>query len=820
MASDPNTTAPNPDAVTGYDPYTGPGTPNYTVTSGLGPRNIRVGSSNHKGVDLAAPVGSPVYAIADGVVSLREQRDRSGNYTGYGKYIDVSHGHTENGKEVESLTAHLSRFAVKDGQEVKKGDIIGYSGNTGTGTGPHIHQEFRVGGVAYDYRDAVAGGRDILSGPPSARVTDPLADGVLRRDERGKAVERLQEYLVREGYGPIVGTPDGRFGPKTEAAVRHYQEQKSLGLDGVAGPETLRSLGMTAEPASPAEAPTPSPPSDPAPALPTDPAPTPSGATALDTPGAFAAVSSADLISRSPGEGRLDLATTSRPELDAILESVVGRNAAAEFVAAIDDRYGEGQGAFHTFILSLMGHEGNFAFGRENADPAAGFNVGTFQEGGSHIRSQAESREQYEGRVDRGVAIMEREIGRELTAEELQNPAVRDMAAFAANREERSASILPALQAYARAHPDSYVAARMAPFADVEFTGDPTQLWTILSDPNLTDEQRIESAAYLSQGGIRDIGVTLLENRTPGGAGYYVDMELVFARAAEPDALRAEPAFPRLSAGDAGPAVVDLQSALVDLGYDLGTSGPNGDGVDGLFGARTRTAVGAEQAEAGLRANGRVGPDTWAHIAAAVSQEVAVEQNPAAPARDEEATAKTPAEVLAEDPGGKAYAEVLAALVGKLVAPNVSPEWNSQTDDLPAAAVIVTDALFKLAQSEEPLTPEAMQATIDGATPGPSEPLNEPQLAVLGDLLGSVRYQAGERPAAFEAFAAIRAEEQAAATTPPASNETRDPDRGRETPAGTAPTEADRPAPGGDGQSTPEEGAGQLSPSWLPSPTR
>lgn len=109
------------------------------LTSGYGMRNHPVlgGRRKHDGVDLAAPTGTPVYATADGVVG------RADWYSSYGLYISVNHG-----ASMETRYAHLSRLAVAAGDNVKKGDLIGYVGSTGRSTGPHLHYEVRVEGIA------------------------------------------------------------------------------------------------------------------------------------------------------------------------------------------------------------------------------------------------------------------------------------------------------------------------------------------------------------------------------------------------------------------------------------------------------------------------------------------------------------------------------------------------------------------------------------------------------------------------------------------------------------------------------------------------
>jgi murein DD-endopeptidase MepM/ murein hydrolase activator NlpD len=90
----------------------------------------------HKGIDLAAPKGTPVRVTADGVVERAQWEG------GYGKLIIVDHG---NG--VETYYAHLSSLMVLPGLEVRKGQTIGLSGGTGHATGPHLHYEVRLSGV-------------------------------------------------------------------------------------------------------------------------------------------------------------------------------------------------------------------------------------------------------------------------------------------------------------------------------------------------------------------------------------------------------------------------------------------------------------------------------------------------------------------------------------------------------------------------------------------------------------------------------------------------------------------------------------------------
>ena len=91
----------------------------------------------HKGIDLAAPTGTPIYATADGYVSKAER------FSSYGNYVSIEHG-----ARIQTRYAHMSRIAVEDGTWVEKGDLIGYVGSTGRSTGPHLHYEVRIDGKA------------------------------------------------------------------------------------------------------------------------------------------------------------------------------------------------------------------------------------------------------------------------------------------------------------------------------------------------------------------------------------------------------------------------------------------------------------------------------------------------------------------------------------------------------------------------------------------------------------------------------------------------------------------------------------------------
>ncbi|MFN9393331.1 MAG: M23 family metallopeptidase, partial [Flavobacteriales bacterium] len=102
----------------------------------------------HSGLDFTADIGAEVYATGDGVVQSIDDK-----LSGYGHHVVLRHGFG-----FETLYAHLSRAVVKPGEKVKRGQVIGYVGNSGTSTGPHLHYEVmkngqKVNPVFYFYND-------------------------------------------------------------------------------------------------------------------------------------------------------------------------------------------------------------------------------------------------------------------------------------------------------------------------------------------------------------------------------------------------------------------------------------------------------------------------------------------------------------------------------------------------------------------------------------------------------------------------------------------------------------------------------------------
>jgi murein DD-endopeptidase MepM/ murein hydrolase activator NlpD len=134
----------------------------YTLTSKFGLRKLEAeaGARQHTGIDLAAPMGTPYYAVAAGVVT------RAGSYGGYGYAIEIDHG-----GGITSLYGHSSKLLVKVGDKVVAGQLIGKVGDTGYSFGPHLHFEIHINGQREDPISYLKGkGADVPG------KTDPLTE--------------------------------------------------------------------------------------------------------------------------------------------------------------------------------------------------------------------------------------------------------------------------------------------------------------------------------------------------------------------------------------------------------------------------------------------------------------------------------------------------------------------------------------------------------------------------------------------------------------------------------------------------------------------
>jgi murein DD-endopeptidase MepM/ murein hydrolase activator NlpD len=135
------------------------------VSSGFGMRfhPILNYSRMHQGVDLRASYGTPIVAVSDGRVEL------AGWHGGHGNTVELNHG-----GGLETLYGHMSRIAVRAGESIHRGAVIGYVGSTGLSTGPHLHFEVHRNGVAVNPLGATFASRAQISGASLAAFRDRL----------------------------------------------------------------------------------------------------------------------------------------------------------------------------------------------------------------------------------------------------------------------------------------------------------------------------------------------------------------------------------------------------------------------------------------------------------------------------------------------------------------------------------------------------------------------------------------------------------------------------------------------------------------------
>lgn len=119
-----------------------------SMTSNFGVRSdpFNGGARMHKGIDIPGPIGTRIYATADGIVS------RAGWASGYGNLVQISHG-----GGMETRYGHMSKLLVAANSYVHRGQLIGLMGSTGRSTGSHLHYEVRVDGQAINPIPFVAG---------------------------------------------------------------------------------------------------------------------------------------------------------------------------------------------------------------------------------------------------------------------------------------------------------------------------------------------------------------------------------------------------------------------------------------------------------------------------------------------------------------------------------------------------------------------------------------------------------------------------------------------------------------------------------------
>ena len=197
----------------------------YTVSSGFGAR----WGTTHYGQDYACPVGTPLYAVADGIVVQGSERPQ-GSVSGFGSWIwldcqasigqDIIYGHVDH-----------AGILVQAGDRVTAGQIIGHSGNEGASTGPHCHVECwsapgRLGGAAHDPATFLAdatepGGTTTATGGTVSTIFGPDVSYFQNGMSLVKAKQEGMSFV-------ILRTNDGTF--KDTCYASHYDDAKNAGL--------------------------------------------------------------------------------------------------------------------------------------------------------------------------------------------------------------------------------------------------------------------------------------------------------------------------------------------------------------------------------------------------------------------------------------------------------------------------------------------------------------------------------------------------------------------------------------------------------------
>ena len=222
-----------------------------TYSSKFGPRTSPTAgaSTNHRGIDIAVPSNTSVYAAADGEIIQVSSSNARGNY------VLVYHS----GLNLSTLYQHLTRATVQKGDKVKGGQQIALSGNTGIGTGAHLHFGVMVGKATKADHDQLSYNMAINplgsnirytaasgSAPAPSTSTNPDDYPVPTRSlfytspvKTGDDVRWVQAVLVKLGYNIAI---DGSFGPATRDAVKAFQKAQGLTQDGSCGEITRGKL--------------------------------------------------------------------------------------------------------------------------------------------------------------------------------------------------------------------------------------------------------------------------------------------------------------------------------------------------------------------------------------------------------------------------------------------------------------------------------------------------------------------------------------------------------------------------------------------------
>jgi murein DD-endopeptidase MepM/ murein hydrolase activator NlpD len=201
----------------------------------------RSGGRRHGGIDIEGNVGDPVVAVAGGTVVVRPNNEAAGNT------VHVRH---DDGTSTKYF--HLDEFSVRNGQRVEAGQQIGTMGRTGNTPAQgdtHLHFEMWRDGRQVDPLPLLRGAERDAAVPTRTASPEVLRDG-----SSGISVRELQQQLNQLGYrgadGQPLETTSGKFGPQTEHAMRAFQADRGLRVDGEYGDRSREALTTATRDAS------------------------------------------------------------------------------------------------------------------------------------------------------------------------------------------------------------------------------------------------------------------------------------------------------------------------------------------------------------------------------------------------------------------------------------------------------------------------------------------------------------------------------------------------------------------------------------------
>ncbi|MFC4403471.1 peptidoglycan-binding protein [Gracilibacillus xinjiangensis] len=211
----------------------------YRITSPYGYRTHPINGTRefHAGIDLVKQHKAPIHAFTSGTVLYAGFGNSGTGLGGYGNVVLIKDKNSRG-----QLYAHLDRVIVKRGQQVRENQVIGHQGNTGYVTGSHLHYEVRrlaETTTPYGYRsnkeNSTLNPVTYLNQFYVNSMPTPI---ILKKGSKGKEVIRLQQDLLKLGYSLPRYRVDGVFGDETLLAVRNFQQDKGLQVDGIVGPRT------------------------------------------------------------------------------------------------------------------------------------------------------------------------------------------------------------------------------------------------------------------------------------------------------------------------------------------------------------------------------------------------------------------------------------------------------------------------------------------------------------------------------------------------------------------------------------------------------